>query len=114
MHPVGVVKRDATRLAHHFLHGVIRKSSFEFEQDGQRIHGPETTAELRDDIEVVLVVSPAVRDCRVDRHRTLRIEMLNLTLKPGVRFQMLANGPIATSRLPMERGRKLSAKGDFR
>jgi hypothetical protein len=114
VHLVGVIERDAPRLTAHPLNRVIRQGGFEGFKDLQRLHGAELAAQLRDDVKIVLIVGATVGDRGVDRYRPLRVEIFDLVVEGGRRFQVLANRLVPAFGLVMERRRKLNAQSDLR
>ncbi|EGD60590.1 hypothetical protein Y88_2880 [Novosphingobium nitrogenifigens DSM 19370] len=113
MHIVCVVKGYAPCLTNHFTDRVILQRTLQLLKDRQGIHCPEAAAQLRNNVDVIFVIGAARGNSSVDRHRALRIEMLDLTIESGICLQILPHRLVAAYRLAVERRRKLSAQSDF-
>lgn len=113
MHLVGVEQSDAARLPQHPLHGIVGERGFELGQDFKRRHAAKAAAELRDDVEIILVVGATRRNCRINRHGALRVEVLDLVAEGGRGLEMAPHRLVTRLRLVMERGRQLNAERDL-
>ena len=102
MHFVGVKQGDAARLPQHPLNRIVGEGGFELGQDFKWRHTTKAAAELRDDVEIVFVVGASRRDRGVDRHGTLRIEVLDLVEEGGSGLEMAPHCFIARLRLVMQ------------
>ena len=110
---VGVAEGHAPRLPDRFHAAVSIQGTLEFLQNLQRRHRQEPTAELGDNIDVVFVFRAAGRNGGVDRHRTLRVEVLDLVVERRGTFEVLSHRLVAVGRLHMKRRRKLEDEGDL-
>src|SRR5690606_10675513 len=79
-------------------------------EDSKRVHLAKPAAELRDDIEIIFIVGTSIGNRGIDRHRALRIEMLDLILECGIGLQMCAYRGVAAAGLAVKRRGQLRAE----
>jgi len=69
---------------------------------------------LRDNVEIIFIVRAPIGNRGIDRHRALRIKVLDLIFECRIGLQMRTHCGVATPSVSVKRRGQLRAERDFR